>query len=478
MIKKSILIILALSVGLELALPASGDITSDMSGMFQTYGFSTAGTSPGAYMAQTRGMITGGSFSARAPRLPLNLVSISPPSIKAGCGGLDMYFGGINFISRAEFTQLLKNIGQNAMGYAFELGLETLCPTCNATIKSLADKINKLMDMATNTCDAAKKIVNWGVQSTIEGPINDCISWAEDNGATETDARQDCINDGGQLAAGLYALTSSNNTNHELSAWHSPGVSTYDQLNYVTDQYGAFLPEMEKYYIMSLVGTYTTKITGTDGSTVATPISEWTGYTLSLKDFINGTDNATLIEPTYSGANTGVYDAVKYVDAGHLDGFKQYVYEELMGPQPDGTAGIGIINKLLNSQALTAQDTAFINSSPIPIKSLVDTTSTTPGLLNSAVDLTSDLIAIDMAVALVNSYVHAVASTAGKQSSVDKDKVLARIDKVKTDLHAELKTEFDYFNTTFRTYELTAFWYKEVASKARGNIAQHVGAAK
>jgi conjugative transfer pilus assembly protein TraH len=477
MIRKSILIILALSACLELALPASGDIRSDMSNMFKNYGFSTSATNPGAYMAQTRGMITGGSFSARAPYLPLNLVSISPPQIKAGCGGLDMYFGGINFISRQEFTQLLKNIGQNAIGYAFELGLETLCPQCNATIKSLADKINKLMNMATNTCDAAKKIVNWGVQSTIEAPINDCISALEDSGYSEYDARQDCLNEGGQLASALYSATATNNTGHQLSAWHSPGVSTYDQLNYVHDQYGSPLTEDEKYYIMSLVGTYTTKIIGTDGTSVATPISEWTGYTLTLKDFLNGTDNATLIEPAYSGGNTGVYDAVRFVDAGQLKGFKQYVYDELMGPEPkDGSAGI--ITKLQNAMQLSSDDTAFINSSPIPIKSLVDTTNTIPGLLNSAVDVTSDLIAIDMAFGLVSSYVHAVESTATKQTSVDKDKVLKRIAEVKANLYAQLRTEFEYFNATFRTYELTAFWYKEVASKARGNIAQHIGAMK
>lgn len=64
-----------------------------------------------------------------------------------------MFFGGFSFVNAEEFQQMLQNIGQNAMGYAFELGLEAVCPTCNSVLKDLknyASQLNKLMIHATS----------------------------------------------------------------------------------------------------------------------------------------------------------------------------------------------------------------------------------------------------------------------------------------------------------------------------------------
>ena len=115
-----------------LAVPAESDIQSDMDAMFQKMGFRSNTTGPSAYMAQTRGFISGGSVEARANVQPFDIFSVSPPHIKAGCGGLDLYFGGLNFINKQQIITLLKSVGQNALGYAFSMGLEAVCPTCNS----------------------------------------------------------------------------------------------------------------------------------------------------------------------------------------------------------------------------------------------------------------------------------------------------------------------------------------------------------
>ncbi len=122
--------------------PAAGGLSSEIDNMFNNFGFKANTTEPGAYMAQTHGMIVGGSLNVRSSSKPVELFSISPPSIKAGCGGLDMYFGGVSFVNLQQFQQMLLAIGQNAVGYAFELGIEAVCPTCNSVLKDLKTHIS------------------------------------------------------------------------------------------------------------------------------------------------------------------------------------------------------------------------------------------------------------------------------------------------------------------------------------------------
>src|SRR5262245_1762640 len=74
-------------------------------------------TGPGAYRGQTMGLLTGGSMFVRAPQRTYQLASVAGPNLKAGCGGIDLFAGSFSFINEAQFVALLKNIGQNALGY-------------------------------------------------------------------------------------------------------------------------------------------------------------------------------------------------------------------------------------------------------------------------------------------------------------------------------------------------------------------------
>ena len=92
--------------------PAQADLNSVLAGMY------TAAGSPGVYQTQNSGVISGGYVAVRTPIQDVNLISFSPPNIGAGCGGIDLFMGSFSFVNAQAFENLLRQIGQQALGYA------------------------------------------------------------------------------------------------------------------------------------------------------------------------------------------------------------------------------------------------------------------------------------------------------------------------------------------------------------------------
>ena len=117
-------------------------------------------TQPGVYESQRRGVLSGGSMVARTPLVNTQIVSMTPPGWKAGCGGIDLFAGSFSFINGEQFIQLLRSIASNAAGYAFDVALKTVCGECLDTINSLQNKMQALNEFAGNSCQLAQGIVN------------------------------------------------------------------------------------------------------------------------------------------------------------------------------------------------------------------------------------------------------------------------------------------------------------------------------
>jgi conjugative transfer pilus assembly protein TraH len=140
-----------------IASPAKAGLDGELSGMFNDMINVTPG---GSYQTQRRGVITGGSISMRNKVVNPNLISFIPPSAKGGCNGIDMFAGSFSFINGAQFTQLARSIAQAAVGYAFQLAIEGMCPTCAQVISKLQSEIAKINALMRNSCEAGKAIVN------------------------------------------------------------------------------------------------------------------------------------------------------------------------------------------------------------------------------------------------------------------------------------------------------------------------------
>ena len=62
------------------------------------------------------------------PRKSFVPFSVTPPSLKAGCGGIDVFLGAFAIPSREEFVSFLKSVGTALPGLAFQLALQTMAP--------------------------------------------------------------------------------------------------------------------------------------------------------------------------------------------------------------------------------------------------------------------------------------------------------------------------------------------------------------
>lgn len=116
-------------------------------------------TSPGTFNDQTRGYLSAGGVSARFNVENDYLMSLSLPKIKAGCGGIDMFLGGLSFLDPDYLIEKLENILQAAPAVAFQYALEVLDEKMGNIISKMEAATNYLNSIQVNDCRLANKVV-------------------------------------------------------------------------------------------------------------------------------------------------------------------------------------------------------------------------------------------------------------------------------------------------------------------------------
>lgn len=153
-------LLLAMALGAAVPLTAQANLNQQVNEMFN--GMINV-TAPGAYKTATRGMVTGGGVMLRNRITTANIISFTPPSAKGGCGGINLYTGSFSFINAEEFVGLLRNIASNAVGiisgFAFQIALEAMDSMTSGVISKLANKIQQLNQMFSNSCQLASGLV-------------------------------------------------------------------------------------------------------------------------------------------------------------------------------------------------------------------------------------------------------------------------------------------------------------------------------
>lgn len=130
-----------------------------LQGLFNKMGFISHATKGGAYRDQTGGYITGGSLFARAPVEDHSVLNFQPPSFDSGCGGIDLFAGGMSFISKEDLIKTLRAIGSNAASYAYGLALQQVTPQIKAVIDNLQATMQEINNANINSCRMAAQLV-------------------------------------------------------------------------------------------------------------------------------------------------------------------------------------------------------------------------------------------------------------------------------------------------------------------------------
>ncbi|WP_334184822.1 conjugal transfer protein TraH [Novosphingobium sp.] len=138
-----------------LSLPAPAQAQSWAESWFDNVTYS----SPGSFEDQTRGYLTAGGMSGRVDVHNDYLMSMSLPKVRAGCGGIDMFLGGMSFLDPEYLVQKLESILQAAPAVAFQYLLETLDEKMGNIISKMEAATNFLNSIQVNDCRLANRMV-------------------------------------------------------------------------------------------------------------------------------------------------------------------------------------------------------------------------------------------------------------------------------------------------------------------------------
>lgn len=320
-------------------------------------------TPPGVFEGQRRGVLSGGRYTAKSRLFTENLVSISPPSFKAGCGGVDLFGGSFSFINSDQLIQLFRSIAANAKGYAFQLALDAVSPSISNVIQTMQRKVQELNQYFGNSCQMAQGIVNdvassFGVSqhndASLVGTTTGIFSdfFESNTGATgrspELAVKQDRPDDYKKMVGNIVWKELQRNG---VASWFTGGDSEMLEA------------------MMSVTGTVIVKPVPDDDSS-AEPIIRLPGNKLSLQDLVDGgsvsiyscgsdTDECMVAGESGAGMKTIT-----------LDGLAHRIEDLFTGA---GGAGGGIIEKWNNKGrgVLTNEERAISANLPAAAGTLI-----------------------------------------------------------------------------------------------------------
>lgn len=160
-------------------------------------------TGPSVIQGQTMNVYSGGSLFMRTPQRTYSMAAFTPPSLSAGCGGIDTYLGSFGHINSSQFVAMLKNIGSNALGYGFKLAITNLCPTCANVTEALQATANFVNQAQVSSCEAAKGVVNASVPDAwTKDTVNTAKMFGVDSGqfANVSESWEKVYNNWGQAS--------------------------------------------------------------------------------------------------------------------------------------------------------------------------------------------------------------------------------------------------------------------------------------
>ena len=84
-------------------------------------------------------------------------VNVVPPSLKMGCGGIDINTGSLGLLNFEQYGKLFEALmGPDGVMFAAQLALSALCPQCAQTLQQLMNLANQLNQMQISKCGAVQ----------------------------------------------------------------------------------------------------------------------------------------------------------------------------------------------------------------------------------------------------------------------------------------------------------------------------------
>ena len=238
---------------LALATGAVADVGQSMDSFMTDFGGAARVTGPSAFQGQSAGYYTLGNVWTRFPQKTTTLANLQLPSARAGCGGIDIFAGSFSFINASEIVAMLKAVANNAVGFAFSLAIDTVCPECSKIMQEFSQKAQLMNNLNINSCEMAQGLVGgiWPKGDLADKAICEAIGNSEGIFTDYAAAKHGCGTRGARASTNAAGGTKYDDVNPGVarnytwtilkkSAFFSPG--------------GTFDRELAE-YAMTLIGT-------------------------------------------------------------------------------------------------------------------------------------------------------------------------------------------------------------------------------
>ncbi len=122
--------------------------------MNQFYSNVSATTNPATVVqTQSANIMSAGGFSTRTQSVTLQPFAFSPPSFKSSCGNIDFYGGAFSYLSNTDqLMKFLQNTLITAAPLIFINAMKAVSPNLAGSIMSFFDSAQKLLNLASNSC--------------------------------------------------------------------------------------------------------------------------------------------------------------------------------------------------------------------------------------------------------------------------------------------------------------------------------------
>ena len=131
---------------------------------------------------------SGGGWTWQGGNATLQPFKAKAPSVNAGCSGISLDFGAFSLLDEESLIAFLEQLLAAAPGYAFELAMQILCPSCldiMNTLQGTANALNSLQLDACGTLKMAGGFLDKAISSATDGKLgsgqsNGFTDWTKD----------------------------------------------------------------------------------------------------------------------------------------------------------------------------------------------------------------------------------------------------------------------------------------------------------
>lgn len=363
---------------------ASADVSGQLNSFFTSMGGSANVTGPVAYSGQQGGYYSGGNLWVRFPaQQTFTLGNLQMPSVKAGCGGIDIFSGSFSYINSDQIVAMMKAVANGAEAFVFNLAIDAISSVIGVNIKEISQKLQQFLQHSLNACQAGEQVAAGlaGMAGARDSQFCKQIGNSQGVFSDWAAAEQGCGTGGSQTS------TLSGNKDKTIPA--GPYNYTWTML---TQKYPSFDNDF-KQYLMSLVGTVIYQPGASDSQG---PTYQFIGQgdPALITALLDGGSTAQVyacdtadqcLNPTQTTLNVKTSAALK-----------SQVYTMLMD----------IEGRIQGNQALTTQEIGLLGATTIPLyKIMVVNSAASFGGMNSA-DLTelSEITAVDLLETVVQQF--------------------------------------------------------------------------